>query len=173
MTRDYPKPNSIPVDSVAARTMGKGVHFTPSVDPESVRFESALPCKPYPLRGLGPIVRAGAAVTKARQYRDFTGKVYGDIVIVGFLGGRRGKEMWLGKCVCGYYVKRRDKTLRKKSKGAFDYCSDCMARDRVRAEYSYRTTGKTVLLKSDPRFKNQEENEQRAKRRRERLRTAQ
>lgn len=166
MAKGYSAQNDTPVNATAARVVSGGVHYEPSrCDPESVRLEAPIPCKSYPIDGLKPIIRAGQVVAGARQYRNFTGKVYGDITIIGYLGGKRGKEIWLGKCACGYYVKRRDKTLRRKTEGAFDYCSDCLARERAKAAYAYHATGKQLLLKVDPNRESQD----RAERRRDRL----
>lgn len=151
MARDYPIPNSAPIDATAARIMGRGVQYDPAItNPEAVRLEAPLPCIPY--KGLKPLIRGANNNMKGgtRSYRDFTGAVYGNLTIIGFLGGRRSKEMWLAKCLCGDYTKRRDKTLRKKRNNSFDYCPDCEARDQAQARYAFQATGIYRLLKTDP-----------------------
>lgn len=103
-----------PVNSVAARVTGKGEHFKGRSE-SSERLEAPMIfTAPLPI-----------------DAEDFAGRIIGHLTIVGYIGQNcNRRNVWQARCVCGYYVRRTSKALRKQ--GDHLQCEDCKYREQIR-----------------------------------------
>lgn len=121
--------NSIPIDKVAARVIGDGEHFVGKYAPSEWRSEF-------------PLAVASIAYGAPDWMKSLTGKKCGDLTVIHYVGD--GK--WLCRCVCGYYVQRKTKAVRK---GAFNQCQECHYRETVKISYNFHATGMKLPRRSE------------------------
>lgn len=92
-----------PLDAKAAKVLGGGVHWTPSIkNPANYvrEEEGVLPIRPVPL-----------ATINSAQFEDLTGKRFGRFVVKG-LGVLTKPARWVVRCDCGAYEHRKTNALK-------------------------------------------------------------
>lgn len=126
--------NVKPVNAVAARVTGKGVHFNRAGEsnPCNERLEAPLAFLALPLDG-----------------ENLIGLKAGNLEVVGYLGQNANeKHVWQARCLCGYYVRRTSKALLKQ--GSHLQCDDCDYREQIRRAYTFNQTGKWPARSLEP-----------------------
>lgn len=110
-----------PVDRVAARVMGGGVHYEREVKANEKHWKDNPPrTVPFKRQANNP------------QSIDYTGHKFGRFTVVGYLGatgkalGTNGKRMavWLVRCACSAYSQRGVKAMNN-ADNPDDCCNDC------------------------------------------------
>lgn len=125
MSAFNPSINSIPIDTLAARVVSKGVEFQPKYKPSQQRLEAPLPLAPLP---------------QTPEFVDLTGQRHGGLLVVGYLGTnkRARTTKWLCKCQCGYYVIRKRRALKGHQT---EVCEDCDYRLHLQRKRYFEQTG--------------------------------
>lgn len=124
---------SAPVNSQAAKQMGKGVDFNPLKKMEGTYHNM-------------PKMRSvDSAMLKQPDFIDFTGNRFGKLKILGLLDTASStKASWVCRCDCGMYTNRKSKSLKVAMRGGnsfVDTCDQCRYLNWIRSpEYQ---TGKT------------------------------
>jgi hypothetical protein len=106
---------SRPVDSAAARTMARGVHYEP--DKVIVQRHWTAPQK---CSLITEQLRSNV------QFVDVTGESFGRFTVIGYLGkySKKGPAYWLVRCACGDYESRTSKAVRNPENRG-DRCEKC------------------------------------------------
>ena len=117
MPKDYPVPNDIPVNTVAARIMSKGTHFDPIQKPThtGLNWDNPPEMQPVPQNLINRI-----------------GETQDRMTIVGWYG----KGKWVARCVCGLYESRRNRNWVKwrdnPSPNKKNHCRRCEKLEHIR-----------------------------------------
>jgi hypothetical protein len=102
----------LPINKTAALVVSNGTHFVPTIKPN-----------PHDERETCPQIRA---VTCSF---DITGLKSGWLTVVGLSAEK--KDRWVCRCVCGRYVFRTAKSLRR-VKAVIDKCIHCNKLDHLK-----------------------------------------
>jgi hypothetical protein len=104
----------VPINRVAAKVIGKGISWDPTV------------CQGEPVFDVQPLTRPPTHAERGAQgFVDLTGARSGDLVAIGI---SRGKEKrWVCRCDCALYVFRTSKSI-KANKTGKDSCPRCAAK---------------------------------------------
>lgn len=114
-----------PIDRVASRVTGEGVHYEPEIAIGNTH-DSDLP---IPTLGIPP------------GLDDLTGHRTGRLTVIGYHGARhnpRGEVIhhrWVLRCDCGRWTVRRSRAL-KKPRCAEDCCDTCSHLRSVKYKYA-------------------------------------
>lgn len=124
---DHPKDMHarIPADATAARVMQRGVSYV------AERAEAAGVCSDLPL----PIRASGFQCNE-----DLTGRAWGRMVVLGLARDRR--ERWVCRCVCGHYVYRKARTIKKADPD--EACHACQHVDQLKRKSTWIATGERI-----------------------------
>lgn len=107
----------LPINKTAALVVANGTHFEPKIKPN-----------PHDERDVCPQIRA---VTCSF---DLTGLKCGWLTVIGL--SEEKKDRWVCRCVCGKYVFRTAKSLRR-VKDIIDKCMHCNKLDYLRQRSSH------------------------------------
>lgn len=97
---------SVPLNATAGAVTGNGVHFEQAVEPNEHEWDAPPPMKSVARYRVNP------------SFVDFTGHRVGRLTVLGMARdsldpkGNKG-SLWVCRCVCGRYVGRRSKGLKK------------------------------------------------------------
>lgn len=109
---------SAPINTTAARQLAPGESYTPAVDVKD--YWPDLP----PLK-----TRAEMDQSERRNpcWRDFTGKTFGRLTVIGVLVKSNDKRpaSWVCRCKCGGYCSRTAKSLKGAERGANNFVDRC------------------------------------------------
>ena len=106
---------SRPVDSAAARVLGRGVHYVPQKNIAQRHWKSPPPVIPQ------------SDWPKTDSFHDLTGLSFGRFKVVGYLGKPGSKKqlaLWLVRCACGDFESRSAKAVRNPENRG-DRCGNC------------------------------------------------
>ncbi|MDK8188154.1 MULTISPECIES: hypothetical protein [Sphingomonas] len=120
-------PTSQPVDRVAARVIGSGVQFSPNNRVPSGDFYHAIVPPDF-----SPIPRIAG-------WEDFRGQRFNRLVVVGWLGRKKGKKgKWSVRCDCGMYEVRTTPAL-KHGEPMQMQCVECEYLEKVKLGLGHTT----------------------------------
>lgn len=112
---------STPLNATAARvTSQNGDHYEPE---QKIGTQQHWTAPPRCVKG--PDVPG---------FIDLTGKRFGSLTTIGFLGGNNKRGLWLVRCDCGDYESRRTKTV--KNGKPEDCCQKCQRWRYVQRRYN-------------------------------------
>lgn len=124
--------HEIPVNSTAARVMGRGEVY------ESGKQHGSV-CQDIPL----PTRKPTAAELAWETFVDLSGAKFGRFTVIGLSDGIKGK--WVVRCACGNYSARTSKAIRNPNNSA-DCCEECRHLLYLKKSEIWRRTGKQVAL---------------------------
>lgn len=131
MSKDILDMKRLPIDRVAARVVGKGVHWTPNKKVQTADSETPLPIVDE--RTLNPQAR--------RISQQVIGKRCGRLTTLGLSAEKRGR--WVVRCQCGMFTLRTFKALNN-PKNNTDCCEQCRHLLHLKRSEIHRRTGKDV-----------------------------
>lgn len=131
MSKDILDMKRLPIDRVAARVVGKGVHWTPNKKVQTADSETPLPIAD--LRTLDPQVK--------KISQKVIGTRCGRLTILGLSAEKRGR--WVVRCQCGMFTLRTFKALNN-PKNNTDCCEQCRHLLHLKRSEIHRRTGKDV-----------------------------
>lgn len=111
----------IPVDRTAAIVTGKGIHYTPIIQKDSVISKVPIPTRQIP-----------ESTLNTSAFTDLTGRQIGSFKVIGL--SKYQKKRWVVKCVCGNYTARRSKSLLNES--TRHMCDECNHLQRIKWLYA-------------------------------------
>lgn len=125
---------SAPVNTQAAKQLGKGVEWKPEINLEDW-YED---CPPMQTLDGGTFSNP--------EFVDFTGREFGRLLVVGLMkkgsDGKTGRNpsSWVCRCKCGGYCTRKSKSLKKAESGNsnsfVDRCGRCEYWRKVQSGWS-------------------------------------
>lgn len=106
---------SAPVNAQAARQLGGGEHWEPSV-----KLQDYFTERP-------PLKAIDKGCLKIPDFIDFTGSTYGRLTVLGLMNKTNGEKTasWVCRCQCGGYCTRRTKSLRVAMRGGNSFVDRC------------------------------------------------
>jgi hypothetical protein len=108
----------LPINKTAALVVSKGTHFEPKIKPHCHDERDILPLTIHN-RTIGGL--------------DLTGYKSGNLTVIGL--SLEKKKRWICRCVCGKYVFRTAKSLRR-NKNIVDKCISCNKLDYLTSKTS-------------------------------------
>lgn len=142
---------SAPINAEAARQTAQGEAFTPSR-----AITDYWPDMPQ----IKTRQEMDQSAARNREWRDFTGKVFGRLTVVGVLAGKNDKRpaSWVCRCKCGGFCSRTAKALKSAERGGntfHDRCGMCQYTERLRTgadfhkplEHRLKSAGRVVISK--------------------------
>jgi len=117
----------VPVDRVAARVIGRGVHYTPNK--VVLTADSDLPIQTGPSPG---------------TVADLVGCRFGHFTVLGWYAEGNG---WVVKCSCGIYTVRKTRAVLN-PQNSWDRCERCRHLMYLKRDEHWRVHGKSIPLES-------------------------
>lgn len=118
----------VPVDRVAVRVTGGGVHFYPNK-----KIQTADSPVPIAIREINRSERANP------EFVDLTGSRIGRFTVIGAAKYVLGR--WVVRCDCGTYSLRSSRAI-KNAANSQDRCEQCRHLAALKREEYYRRTGR-------------------------------
>lgn len=121
-TTNFAAVDGAPIDRVARRVAGEGEHWKP------LAKRAMSDCSDVPIE-TQPLPRT--------DMTDLSGEKIGRLKVVGYWGFRVGscgskERIWVTRCDCGYYTKRRQKFLQSSHARDIAKCNHCMYFDDIK-----------------------------------------
>jgi hypothetical protein len=126
---------SAPVDAKAARQMGRGEVWVPTL--KLMDWSEAQP-KTAPV---------SAALRRDPLFKDYTAQTFGRLTVLGLVADRDKGARWVCRCKCGDYCTRTSKSLRVAAMGGNSFvpmCGRCDYINRLRNGWSPEPKRKTA-----------------------------
>lgn len=120
-----------PVNSTAARVLGRGTHFDSGVKHGDAIYQDT----PLPTRKPGPSAR------KDPSFIDLCGVQFGRFRVIGLSATASGR--WVVRCACGIYSLRSAKAIRNPNND-MDCCAECRNLLFLKRAELKRRTGRDV-----------------------------